>query len=135
LCEGGHRPLKVELDQKGKLKQPKVIGNELCWYGNLEFLVKHVQNPDQKLLQRYNLRKKCFGSQNLGRDFIGSALSDYCSLVGVENVKVNNMWGRKTFVQVGLKELQLPAQQIMDVTGHKSEKQMRADYLVLIRKL
>ena len=28
-----------------------VIGNLLCWYGLLEWLIKDVKNPDRKLIQ------------------------------------------------------------------------------------
>ena len=38
------------------------------------------------------------------------------------------MWARKTFVHTSLKDLQLPAEQVMMVTGHRSEIQMRNDY-------
>ena len=131
-CKGHHEPLKVDLNQKGELKQP-VTGNELCWFGNFELLVSHIQDPEQMLLQRWNVRKKRFGKQNLGRRFVRSALSRFCQFVGVKNGKINNMWARKTFVQVGLKEMQLPAQTVMEVTGHRSEKQMRADYLDIFR--
>ena len=35
-CKDGHKKLVVKLDQRGRLKQPRVIGNELCWFGNFE---------------------------------------------------------------------------------------------------
>ena len=41
------------------------------------------------------------------------------------------MWARKTFVHTSLKDLQLPAEQVMMVTGHRSEIQMRNDYRVI----
>lgn len=38
------------------------------------------------------------------------------------------MLGRKTCIHTGLNELQLPAAQMMLISGHKSEVQMRKHY-------
>ena len=75
-----------------------------------------------------------------------------CNYVGLDNAEnVNNMWARKTFTTRAITDrlceiptvfkliryqcithtvdIQLPAAQVMAVTGHKSEVQMRRDYL------
>ena len=71
---------------------------------------------------------KQYGKTNVGTKVAKKALHDWCELCGVDSDRVNNMWARKTFIQTGLKDLQLPAPQIMEVSGHKSEVQMRNDY-------
>ena len=44
-----------------------IIGNQLCWYGNLCYVIKDVSDPKQKLLTRYKTREKIFGDQNVGK--------------------------------------------------------------------
>ena len=51
-------------------------------------------------------------------------------ICGVNAEKANNAWARKTFINTALHELLLPEQMIMNVSGHKSAAQMRADYCV-----
>ena len=94
----------------------------------MEYVTKDLQKLDQKLLQKYNKRAKQYGTINVGTRVAKKALHDWCNLCDVDSVRVNNMWARKTFIQTGLKDLQLPASQIMEVSGHKSEVQMRNDY-------
>ena len=103
-CKGGHKKLVVELDQKGRLKQPQVIGNERCWYGNLVYLTEHLQNPETKLLQKYNVKQKKFGTKNVGRAVAQKSLADFCELVGVRKEGINNMWARKTFVRASVRK-------------------------------
>jgi len=103
-------------------------GNQLCWYGNLVYATKDLKDPEKKLIQRYVKRNKSYGNENVGARKAGNALHEWCELCKVNSKNVNNMWARKTFIQTGLKDLQLPAQQIMEVSGHKSEIQMRQDY-------
>ena len=54
---------------KGKIK-----GNLLCWYGNFEWIAKFVTKPEQKLLKKWNYRKKTFGDVNRGRDLAVKSL-------------------------------------------------------------
>ena len=74
-----------------------------------------------KILQKWNYRNKEFGARNIGERVISKALHKWCEICDVPNDKVNNMWARKTFVNTGIHDLQLPAQQIMNVSGHKNE--------------
>ena len=97
-------------------------------FGNLEFLTSHLKDPKAKLLQKWNYRKKEFGLRNIGERVISKALHKWCEICDVPNDKVNNMWARKTFVNTGIHDLQLPAQQVMNVSGHKNEVQMRKGY-------
>lgn len=124
-------PIEAIVDCRGMLKH-EVKGNELCWFGNFEYIVKDLQDPKKKLLQNYVYREKKYGKTNVGERAAKTCLSDFCELVGIERDGINNMWARQTFVQTGLKDLQLPAQQIMEVTGHHCERQMRNDYLDFI---
>ena len=118
----------ANVDISGFPKEP-IQGNELCWFGNFEFVTKDMQDENTKLLQNYNYRKKKYGTTNVGHRAATRAISEWCKFVDVKKEEsINNMWARKTFVQTGLKDLQLPAQQIMEVTGHRSEVQMRKDY-------
>ena len=120
-------PISVEVDGRGMPKGP-IQGNQLCWYGNLVYATKDLHDAQKKLLQRYVKREKSYGNENVGARKAGRALHEWCQLCGVNSENVNNMWARKTFIQTGLKDLQLPAQQIMEVSGHKCEIQMRQDY-------
>ena len=116
------------MQTNGKLKGP-VRGNQCCWFGNLEYVVKDLPNLDQKLLQNYNLRKRKYSpTQNISALLAKKAVHRWCELCGVPSDRVNNMWARKSFVNMGLRELNLPDQQVMDVTGHKNAQQMRKDY-------
>ena len=65
----GNRLLLIEFEVDGK-GYPKglVSGNLLCWYGNFEWIAKHVQDPKAKLLKKWNYRRKSFGDVNRGRD-------------------------------------------------------------------
>ena len=120
-------PIEAIVDCRGMLKH-EVKGNELCWFGNLEYVIKDVQDPKRKLFQNYVYREKKYGKVNVGEKVANTCLSDFCKLVGIERDGINNMWARQTFVQTGLKDLQLPPQQVMEVSGHRSEIQMRKDY-------
>ena len=120
-------PIVVEVDGKGNPKHP-VEGNQLCWYGNFVYVTKDLQDPKKKLIQRYVHRAKKYGKTNVGVSVAKTAVADFCKLVGIQRDGINNMWARKTFIQTGLKDLQLPAQQVMEVSGHRSEVQMRQDY-------
>mgnify|MGYP001240887221 CR=1 FL=1 len=93
-----------------------IRGNQLCWFGNLVYVVKDLEDPNKKLLQQYVMRHKKYGNVNVGERVAGKALHNWCVLCGVDSDNVNNMLARKTFVQTGLKDLQLPAQQVMEVT-------------------
>ena len=123
-------PIEAIVDCRGMFKH-EVKGNELCWFGNFEYIVKDLQDPKKKLLQNYVYREKKYGKTNVGERVAKTCLSDFCELVGIERDGINNMWARQTFVQTGLKDLQLPAQQVMEVSGHRSEIQMRKDYRTL----
>ena len=122
-------PIVVDIDIEGNPKGP-IQGNMLCWFGNLEFVTKDIKDPTQKLLTRYNYRDKKYKDKPIGKVSMGKALSDWCEMNGIKKEGVNNMWARKTFVNTSLKDLQLPAEQVMTVTGHRSEIQMRNDYPV-----
>ena len=45
-----------------------VTGNSLCWFGLFEWLTAHLKKdqPDTKLLQLWNAKKKKFGKKNFG---------------------------------------------------------------------
>ena len=43
-----------------------MTGNLKCWYGNFEWIAKHIKNPKAKLIKKWNYRKKEFGNINLG---------------------------------------------------------------------
>ena len=120
-------PIEAIVDCRGMLKH-EVKGNELCWFGNFEYVIKDLQDSSKKLLQNYVYREKKYGKTNVGERVAKTCLSDFCELVGIERDGINNMWARQTFVQTGLKDLQLPPQQVMEVSGHRSEIQMRKDY-------
>ena len=120
--------ISVDLDTKGKPKGP-IQGNQLCWFGNLEYVTKDLEDPTKKLLQHYIKRERKFGIKNISDKLAQKCLKDWCAEVGVKTkVSVNNMWARPTFVNMGIHELQLPDQQVMNVTGHKCATQMRQDY-------
>ena len=91
-----------DFTQQGRPKEPRVIGNEICWYGCLEFVTKDLTNPKKKLVQNWNLRKRMFGTQNVGVDVAQKAIYDWCGMVGVEAPGANNMWARKSLVTTGL---------------------------------
>ena len=120
----------TDLNCHGELKRP-VEGNLQCWYGNFKYVTKDLTNPKSKLLQRYNKRDKKYGNTNVSVKVANKAISEWCEIIGIERAGVNNMWARKSFIQTALKDLQLPAQQVMEVSGHKSEIQMRKDYRTL----
>ena len=113
-----------------------IIGNQLCWYGNLCYVIKDVSDPKQKLLTRYKTREKIFGDQNVGKKVAQKAMVDWCKICGVRTETVNNMWARKTMINTSLHELLLPEQEVMNLSGHKSAVQMRKDYCMFdIKKI
>ena len=119
--------IKVDLGVDGMPKGP-IVGNTSCWYGNLCYLTQDVTDPKAKLLKKYNKKKKRFTSVNVGPKIVQKALNDWCKICGVNEEKANNAWARKTFINVALHELLLPEQMVMNVSGHRSAAQMRADY-------
>ena len=138
LCRRDHEPIrsfqhtiafliKVEVGVDGMPKGP-IVGNTSCWYGNLRYLTQNVTDPKAKLLKKYNKKKKQFTSVNVGPKIVKKALYDWCQICGVNAEKANNAWARKTFINVALHELLLPEQMVMNVSGHRSAAQMRADY-------
>jgi hypothetical protein len=126
---------------------------DMCWYGQLCFLTEHLKgNPEHELFQTFNKHDRKWGSRPFGKAKIDKALRAMCNYVGLDNAEnVNNMWARKTFTTRAITDrlceiptvfkliryqcithtvdIQLPAAQVMAVTGHKSEVQMRRDYL------
>ena len=119
--------IKVEVGVDGLPKGP-IVGNTSCWYGNLRYLTQDVTDPKAKLLKKYNKKKKQFTNVNVGPKFVSKALNEWCQICGVNAEKANNAWARKTFINVALHELLLPEQMIMNISGHRSAAQMRADY-------
>ena len=118
----------MEVDIEGRPKGP-IQGNQLCWFGNLQYVTKDLDDPTSKLLQHYNKRGKEFGVKNISVKAAQKAVHDWCEIVGVKTKQsINNMWARKTFVNTAIHDLQLPDQQVMNVTGHRSATQMRKDY-------
>ena len=91
-----------KINQHGRPKEPRVIGNENCWYGGLEFVTKDLIDPTKKLIQLWNLRKRKFGTQNVGKEVAQKAIFDWCRMVGVDEPTANNMWARKSLVTTGL---------------------------------
>ena len=62
--------------------------------------------PDKNILRNWNKRKKTFGTQNLGKDHIGTAtalyhtwlgIKDWTDYCGLEGERFHNAWGRKTY--------------------------------------
>lgn len=49
LCDGDHEPIEFVADGDGNPKG-KVKGNLLCWWGLLEWLIKDVKDPNEKLI-------------------------------------------------------------------------------------
>ena len=123
--------IKVDLDVDG-MPKGDIIGNQLCWFGNLFYLTRDLTDPNQKLLQRYNKRAKKFGKTNISDKVAKKALHDWCIICGVKAETVNNTWARKTFINTALHELLLPEQVVMNVSGHRSAIQMRLDYCVAL---
>tara|TARA_B100001013_G_C24573221_1_gene427494 strand:+ start:87 stop:809 length:723 start_codon:yes stop_codon:yes gene_type:complete len=105
-----------------------IIGNQLCWFGNLRYLTKDLTDPTQKLLQQYNKREKKFTHVNVGDKPATKALQTWCQTCGIRAETINNMWARKTMINTALHELLLPEQMVMNLSGHKSAVQMRKDY-------
>ena len=69
-----------------------IIGNQLCWYGNLVYLLKDLEDPTQKLIQVYNKREKRYGKVNVGDKVAKKALLDWCDYCGIRKDRLNNMW-------------------------------------------
>ena len=126
-CEEDHRPLRVEVNTTTGVPKGPVEGNILCWYGNLELILKYAVT-DTPLMNHYVVRKAQYGTKPIGDSNIKTILRKWAETCNVPSVEVNNMWARKSFVNTTLRELQLPEQQVMDVTGHKNPQQMRNDY-------
>ena len=53
----------------------------------------------------------------------------FCTVVARAD-EICNSWGRKTFVTVALGDMQIEASKVMNVTTHRSEAQMRRDYMM-----
>ena len=64
------------LNIEGLPKKP-IEGNLLCWYGNFEYCIKDLRDPDQKLVQNYIKRAKKYGKQNVGQKVADRALHDW----------------------------------------------------------
>lgn len=138
LCKRDHEPIRtfgtpnslflirVDLDVEG-MPKGAIIGNQLCWLGNLFYLTREVPKGS-KLLQKYNKREKRFSTRNIGEKLAKKAIFNWCKICGLNAEKANNTWARKTFINTALNELLLPEQMVMDVSGHKSATQMRLDY-------
>ena len=124
--------IKVDLDVDG-MPKGDIIGNQLCWFGNLFYLTRDLTDPNRKLLQRFNKRAKKFGKTNVSDKVAKKALHDWCTICGVNAETVNNTWARKTFINTALHELLLPEQVVMNVSGHRSAIQMRLDYCVALQ--
>ena len=132
--------IKFEVDTLGNPKGP-IEGNVECWLGSFEYCVKDAK-PGVKLFTSYNKRLKQFGSKPIGHKPSGKKsktprevpptqklLATYCALAGVERgERINNMWARKSFADTTLGVLQMPAQTVMPITGHKSEQTLRQYY-------
>ena len=93
--------------------------------------MKDLDDPKQKLIQMYNKREKKYGKVNIGDKPAKKALMDWCKYCGVRTDSVNNMWARKSMINTALHELLLPEQMVMNLSGHKSATQMRADYCIV----
>ena len=73
-----------------------IIGNQLCWYGNLVYLLKDLEDPTQKLIQVYNKREKKYGKVNVGDKVAKKALLDWCDYCGIRKDRLNNMWAHRS---------------------------------------
>lgn len=89
LCTEGHAPIEVVWDTTGN---PKVIrrkssliqGNTMCWYGLYEWCTKHLRaSRNSKLIQRWNKKKKEFGTQTISTKMMRKCLSRWCKICGV----------------------------------------------------
>ena len=49
LCDAEHEPIEFVVDGLGN-PVGTVKGNLLCWWGLLEWLIKDITNPDEKLV-------------------------------------------------------------------------------------
>ena len=105
-----------------------IVGNTMCWYGNLRYVTKDIEDPKQKLLQIYKTREKKYGTTNVGKKAAQKGLVEWCKICGIRTETVNNMWARKTMINRSLHDLLLPEQEVMNLSGHKSAVQMRKDY-------
>ena len=76
-----------------------IIGNQLCWFGNLVYLLKDLKDPTQKLIQVYNKREKKYGKVNVGDKVAKKALLDWCDYCGIRKDRVNNMWAHRSNLQ------------------------------------
>ena len=111
----------------------EVAGNTLCWINQWEFIRQgQGAKSTNKLLWHWNDKKVAWSSRiPWGEKFIRKSLgrfARYCRLDRSE--EICNSWGRKTLVTVALGEMMLPAGRVMGITTHKSERQMRNDYLM-----
>ena len=84
------------------------------------------------------MREKQWGLKPWGPRLVKQALGRYAKYrietilyCGLERAdEICNSWGRKTFVTVALGDMQIEASKVMNVTTHRSEAQMRRDYMM-----
>ena len=81
------------LNIEGLPKKP-IEGNVLCWYGNFEFCIKDLHDPDQKLVQNYVKRAKQYGKQNVGQKVADRALHEWsqCEFFELIGIVYNTHW-------------------------------------------
>ena len=111
----------------------EVAGNPLCWINQWEFIRQgQDEKSTNKLLWHWNDKKVAWSSKiPWGEKFIRKSLGRFARYCRLERAdEICNSWGRKTLVTVALGEMMLPAGRVMGITTHKSEKQMRNDYLM-----
>ena len=134
-CPGIHQPLGIDWKVDGTVKY--LFGCTTCWFNLFTFirLGQDLDCPD-RFLRSWNKRAKGPGTVFWSADRITGAIQRWCSYSGLDLPAANNTWARKTYrttitvllCTMGLVEMQLPSAAVMAITGHKSEKQMRADY-------
>ena len=115
----------IDLTMTTRGKITSLSGNLHCWFGLFEYSTKDA-SYSKKLFQNYNKRQNRF-SGSIGDDTIQDAFSKYVAFAGL-NLAVNSMWAKKSFANTTLGHLQLPVEQVLATTGHKTEKTLRKYY-------
>ena len=116
--------IELEITTRGKVES--VSGNCNCWYGLFVYCTKDAEGKT-KLFQNYNVRGRNY-SGTMADGSVKNAFKTYVALAGIQNLEVNSMWAKKSFANTTLGHLQLPVEQVLATTGHKTEKTLRKFY-------
>ena len=89
LCDQGHLPIDIVWDRTGNAKVIRsqallIQGNVYCWYGLFEWLTNHLeQNRNAKLIQKWNIKRKQFGTQTISGGKMKGCINRWCKICGV----------------------------------------------------